>query len=128
MADTKLKEVGSIKEGHYVMIDEEPCKVVSVDISRPGKHGHAKARIVGKGIFDESKHNLLSPTHDRVKVPIIDKKTAQVLSVSGNTAQLMDLESYETFEIPIPKELKDKVVPNAKVGYWQVLDKKLLKG
>ena len=35
--------------------------------------------------------------------------TAQVISVMGDKAQLMDLETYETFELPIPEELKGKL-------------------
>ena len=127
MGETKVEHAGSIKKGRFLMIDDEPCKVVSVDISKTGKHGHAKARIVGFGIFDKSRHTLLKPTHDKVVMPIIEKKPAQVLSVSGDTAQLMDLTSYETFELPIPEDMKKKVVANAQITYWEVMDKKILK-
>jgi translation initiation factor 5A len=127
MGEIKIESVGSIKKGRFVIIDGEPCKVVSVDISKTGKHGHAKARIVGFGIFDNSRHTLLKPTHDKVEMPIIDKKPAQVLSVSGDTAQLMDLTSYETFELPIPDDMKNKVVANAQITYWEVMDKRILK-
>ena len=38
-------EIGKIKEGRYIVIEEEPCRVVSIATSKPGKHGAAKARI-----------------------------------------------------------------------------------
>ena len=125
--EVKIETVSSIKKGRFIVIDGEPCKVVSIDISKTGKHGHAKARIVGFGIFDNSRHNLLVPTHDKIEVPIIDKKSAQVLSVEGNHAQLMDLASYETFEIEVPEDMTDKVVSGAQVGYWEVGGRRILK-
>ena len=127
MSEIKIEDVGSIKKGRFIMIEGEPCKVANVDISKTGKHGHAKARIEGFGVFDNSRHTLLKPTHDTVEVPVIEKKPAQVLSISGDHAQLMDLTSYETFELLIPDDMKDKVVPSAQVTYWEVMDKKILK-
>jgi translation initiation factor 5A len=127
MGEIKIEHAGSIKKGRFIIIDGEPCKVVNVDVSKTGKHGHAKARIEGFGVFDNSRHTLLTPTHDKVEVPVIEKKPAQVLSVSGKTAQLMDLTSYETFDIPIPEDMSDKVEPNAQITYWEVMDKRILK-
>ena len=43
MAWTTL-EVRELKEGRYMMIDEEPCRILSIQTSKPGKHGEAKAR------------------------------------------------------------------------------------
>jgi len=127
MSEMKIEDVGEIKKGRFVMIDGEPCKVVNVDISKTGKHGHAKARIEGFGVFTNSRHTLLKPTHDKVDVPVIEKKNAQVLSINGKNAQLMDLATYETFELEIPEEMKDKVVANAQVQYWELMDKRILK-
>lgn len=127
MGEMKIEDVGEIKKGRFLMIDGEPCKVVNVDISKTGKHGHAKARIEAFGVFDNSRHTLLKPTHDKVEVPVIEKKSAQVLSISGNTAQLMDLATYETFELEIPEDMKDKVLPSAQVQYWELMDKRILR-
>ncbi len=67
------------------------------------------------------------PAHDSVDVPIIEKLTAQVLSISGNMANVMDNVSYETFDLEIPEELKDKVVEGVQILYWQILDDKVMK-
>lgn len=125
--ETKLEDVGSLKKGRFVIIDGEPCRIANVDISKTGKHGHAKARVEGFGVFDNARHTLLKPTHDTVEVPVIDKKNAQVLSVTGDQAQLMDLENYETFELPVPEDMKDKVVSGAQVSYWIVMGKKIIR-
>jgi translation initiation factor 5A len=116
-------DVGSVKEGQHIIVDGEPCKVLEVEKSKPGKHGSAKARIVAVGIFDGVKRSLVSPVDARIEVPIIDKRSGQVISVSSDLVQLMDLETYETFEAPLPEdeELKNKLTSGVEVEYWKIL-------
>jgi len=123
----KFTTAGQLKKGDTVLIQGEPCKVTGVQISRPGKHGHAKVRFEGTGIVDGKKRIEVMPGHDRVEVPIIDKKSAQVLSVNNGTANVMDMETYETFDLDIPDELKDQVAAGGQVIYWKIMDYKVLK-
>ncbi len=101
---TEPKKATTMKRGSYIMINGEPCKVMSIATSRPGKHGHAKSRIVGVGIFDDTKRELLA-THD-VDSPIIEKKSGQILAVIGDHVQVMDSVTFETFELPMPSDLQ----------------------
>lgn len=117
-------EVRQLKEGGYIVIDDEPCEIVSISVSKSGKHGAAKARIEAIGLFDGQKRSIVQPVTAKVYVPIVERKRAQVLSVVGNTAQLMDLETYETFELQIPDELKDKVEPGKEIVYIESLGKR----
>ncbi|MCL5100745.1 MAG: translation initiation factor IF-5A [Candidatus Marsarchaeota archaeon] len=96
-----------VKSGRFILIDGIPCRVVEIETSAPGKHGSAKMRVTAVGIFDGQKRTLLKPSSGDVEVPIIGKKRAQIVSVSGNSAQLMDLETYETFDMKIDDEFKD---------------------
>lgn len=127
MGETKLESVGSLQKGSYIVIDGEACKVVSTATSRPGKHGHAKVNLMAVGIIDGKKRNLVMPGHDNVEVPIISKRNAQVLSVSGKMANIMDSESYETFDLEIPEELEGQVSEGVEILYWEVLDNKVMK-
>lgn len=54
---------------------------------------------------------------------MIEKKTGQVIALMGNNVQIMDMESYETFETPLPteEEIKTKLAPGVEVEYWQML-------
>ncbi len=124
---TKLASVASLTKGSYVVIDGVACRVVSTQTSRPGKHGHAKVNMMAVGLIDGKKRNLVLPGHDNVQVPIIDKRTAQVLSVSGDVANVMDGETYETFDLKIPEELKGQVVEGGSVLYWLILSEKVMK-
>ena len=123
----KQQSIGSLKKGSYIVIDDVACKVTDLSVSRPGKHGHAKVNLMAVGLLDGKKRNMVAPGHDSVDVPVIDKKNAQVLSISGEHANVMDMETYETFDMEIPDELKGEVVEGCTVLYWQILDDKVMK-
>jgi len=127
MAETKLVGVNTIKVGSYIVIEGAACKVTNVQVSKPGKHGHAKYRIEAVGLLDGRKRTIIVPGGDNVEVPIIEKKGAQVLSIAGNKATVMDNETFETFELDIPEELKDDVVEGCKIVYWDILGQKVIK-
>ncbi len=123
------KSVGGndLKVGSYIIIEGAACKIANIDISRPGKHGHAKMRIEGMGIIDNRRRIIVMPAHDNVDVPVIEKKNAQVLSVSGEVANVMDVDTYETFDLKIPDEMKADCVPGSTVLYWVVLSDRIMK-
>ena len=121
----ELAEVRTLRVNRYMIIDDEPCKIMSISTSKPGKHGEAKARIEAIGVFDSQKRSVVHPVKHKVHVPIIDKRSAQILSLMGSeVVQLMDLETYETFEMPIPDEFKGKLAPGNEILYLQALGKK----
>ncbi|PNX46227.1 MAG: translation initiation factor IF-5A [Thermoplasmata archaeon M11B2D] len=121
----EMAEVRELKVGRYVLIDEEPCKIMSISTSKPGKHGEAKARIEAIGIFDEQKRSVVHPVKHKVGIPIIDKRSAQILALMGaDVVQLMDMETYETFEMPIPDELKGQLEPGKEILYLQAMGKR----
>ncbi|MBD3354928.1 translation initiation factor IF-5A [Candidatus Woesearchaeota archaeon] len=127
MGEVKQTSVGNLTKGSYVVIDGVACKVKSTQTSRPGKHGHAKVRLEAVGLIDEKKRVIVMPGHDKINVPIIGKKTAQVLSIQGDKANVMDSETYETFDLKIPEDLKGQVVEGSNVLYWEILDQKTMK-
>ena len=120
----ELAEVRTLKVNRYMIIDEEPCKIMSISTSKPGKHGEAKARIEAVGIFDGQKRSVVHPVKHKVGVPIIDKRTAQVLAIMGDNVQLMDMDTYETFEMPIPEEFKGQLQPGTEISYLEALGRR----
>lgn len=122
---SKPVDVGSLRVGGYMIIDDEPCRIVDITKSKPGKHGSSKARIVAIGIFDGAKRSLVKPVDLSVKVPIIDKRNGQIFSVNPSGVQIMDLETYEYLDAPFPTEekLKAKLVPGTTIEYRRILGK-----
>ena len=119
-------DLGSVKVGSYIIIDGEPCKVVSQDHFKPGKHGSAKVRLVAISIFTGSKKSYVAPAESRVDIPMIDKRSGQVTSVMDNSVQVMDLQTFEVFETPKPTaeeaaEIGGALGPGVEVEYWSVM-------
>lgn len=128
MVEKVFGQMNDLKVGKYVIADEHPCRVVSIDKSKPGKHGAAKMSVVCISLFDGSKHSIMKPSDADIEIPIVERKQAQVVSVSpsGDSAQLMDLESFEVFEAAVPEELKREVEAGKEIQYMQVMGRKLL--
>src|SRR6266511_3741038 len=107
-------EMRELKVGRYVVIDEEPCKIISVQMSKPGKHGEAKARLEAVGLFDGQKRSVVHPVTHKVRVPMIDKRKAQVLA------------TYETFELPVTDEFQGRIQPGQETIFQGALGRREL--
>ena len=77
-----------------------------------------KTIFVFKGIiFDNQKRSLVKPVDNKVDIPIIDKRLGQVISIQGDNVQIMDMENYDTIDLPMPEDLKDDIVEGIEVEY-----------
>jgi len=119
-------ETGKLKEGRYVVVDDEPCKILTIATSKPGKHGAAKARIDVVGIFDGQKRSIVQPVSTKVYVPVVERKVAQVISIAGNVAQLMDVKDFTMFEIAVPEDKIATMEAGNEVQYIEALGKRKL--
>ena len=128
--DVKITTAGKLKSGNYIIIDNQPYRVVSVEKSKAGKHGSAKARIVAINVFDGSKRTITVPTDEKIRVPIIKKGNAYVISVNEaeNTAELMDVNTNEVFDALLPDDesIRSSVEPGATVEYRDILGRKII--
>jgi len=123
----KLINATEARTGTAILIEGEPCIVKSIDVSKTGKHGSSKVRIEAIGVFDDKKRVIARPGHERFEVPLIDKRKAQILSIGDNSVNVMDIESFETMDLPISEQLKSEVQEGAQVEYWNIDDRKIIK-
>ena len=119
-------EIRTLKVGRYVVIDDEPCVIIGIATSKPGKHGSAKARVDAIGIFDGQKRSIVQPVNAKIYVPIVERKGAQIIAIMGKTVQLMDLNDYSTFEIEIPEEHADRIESGKEITYLESMGKRKL--
>jgi len=112
--------------GTNIMIEGHPYTIKKIDISKTGKHGHAKARIEAVGIINGQKKVFVIPGHDKLEVPLLNKRKGQVLSIAEKV-NIMDLENFETIEIACPEEIKSQLEENSNVEYWDIEGKKIIK-
>ena len=123
----KVVDATALRIGSYIIIEEEAYVVKSMDVSKTGKHGHAKVRFEAIGVLSGRKKVMVVPGHERFDVPMIEKRKAQVLSIMGDRASLMDSESFENFELNIPEELKEQVQDGMSVELWNIEGQKVIK-
>jgi translation initiation factor 5A len=124
----KIINATEAKVGTNILIDEKACTVKKIDVSKTGKHGHAKCRIEAVGIIDGNKKVFVIPGHDRLEVPMVDKRKGQVLSKGDGKASIMDLENFETIDVDCPdSEVFSQIEENGNVEYWDVEGEKIIK-
>src|SRR3989344_8494880 len=123
----KFIEIGDAKIGTIILIEGVACAVKSMDVSKTGKHGHAKVRMEAIGVIDGKKRVIVKPGSEEFGVPMIGKKRGQVLSVSEKSASLMDMESFETIEVPFIEELGGQIKESDQVEYWIMEGEKIIK-
>ena len=123
----KLIQATTAKPGTTLLWDGVPCVVKSNDQSKTGKHGSMKCRMEVVGIFDKKKRIGVIPGGENLEVPLVEKRRAQVLTVTGDRVSVMDLENFETIDLPYDEELKDKLAADQQVEYWDVDGRKVIK-
>ena len=110
--------------GTTILVEGQACTVRSNDISKTGKHGASKCRMECIEILTGKKRIVGVPGDTRFDVPMIEKRKAQVLSVTDTSVSVMDLENYETLDMPYMEELKGQLAPETQVEYWDIEGKK----
>ena len=119
----RIGKVGELRVGSYAIIDDEPSQIMSIQKSKPGKHGSTKFRCTAISLFDGSKRSFVSPVDASIQIPIVEKRSAQIISVSPTSVQLMDLETYEVFDVAHPSddEIRSKLEAGREVEYWKIM-------
>lgn len=119
----KMGRIGDLRVGSYAIVDDEPCQIVDITKSKPGKHGSAKFRCSAISLFDGSKRSFVSPVDTTIHIPIVEKRSAQVVSMGPITVQLMDLETYEVFDVSKPEEeeIASRLEAGREVEYWKIM-------
>lgn len=126
----KMVNATELRQGSFAMIDGAPCVVKKIDTSKTGKHGASKCRIEAMGLLDDKKRITVMPGTERITVPMVDKRRAQLLNLNDSSANVMDVETYETFDVEISDEIKQEIKEKGKVEqveYWNIEGKKIVK-
>ena len=99
---------------------------MSIAVSKPGKHGAAKARLDVVGLFDGQKRSVVSPTSATIYAPIVERKTGQILTIAGNVVTFMDMKDFNNFELNVPDDIVATFQPAQEVPYIESLGKRKL--
>ena len=124
---TELINAHAIKAGNAFIFEGAAVIAKSIDISKTGKHGASKCRIEADGILDGRKRVVTVPGHERFEVPEIDKRKGQIMAIQGSIASVMDLDSFETFDMPTTEDIKGELKEGSQIEYWIVMNTKIIK-
>lgn len=69
----KFVAVNELRVGSYIVMNDGACVIISISVSKTGKHGSAKAHITAKNIFNDKKVEGIWSTSEMVKCPIVTK-------------------------------------------------------
>jgi len=121
----RIAKVGELREGSYAIINDEPSQIVSIQKSKPGKHGSAKFRCTAISLFDGRKQSFVSSTDTNIQVPIVDKRSGQIINLGPGSVQIMDLETYEMMDVSMPadEEMASKLAAGKNVEYWIIMER-----
>jgi translation initiation factor 5A len=112
-----------LKKGDLILLEgqcDEIFKIKNTSTSAPGKHGHAKVRIMYENIFTGSGGEVTYSGHKEIEKPVVEKEKSQVLSITAKVvpndpklattpavAQLMNLETFETYDLQVPLDMDE---------------------
>ena len=121
----KMAKVGELKVGSYALINGIPCRIAQVTKSKPGKHGSAKFRCVAISLFDGTKQSFVDSTGATITIPLVDKRSGQVVSMTPANVQLMDLENYDMMDVEMPtdEDIAGALAAGKEVEYWVIMDR-----
>jgi len=96
---------GEIRKGHFVCLKGKPCKVISISVSKTGKHGHAKANITGLDVFTGRKYVEICPTSHNMVAPAMFRSEWQLTDLSHEgTMTLMDQGGNMKEDLDLPRD------------------------
>jgi len=84
------------------MIKGKPCKVLSISVSKTGKHGHAKCNFVAVDIFTGKKLEDMIPSTHGTTVPIVNRSEWEIIDIDGDELTLMDEGGNQKTDLNLP--------------------------
>ena len=119
------------------MIKGKPCKVLSISVSKTGKHGHAKCNFLATDIFTGKKLEDMVPSSHGTTVPVVVRSEWEIIDIEEEVLTLMDEAGNQKTDMNLPthppnmaKEIRESwnggensvmVTVQAAVGIEQVI-------
>jgi translation initiation factor 5A len=86
-----------------MMIKGKPCKVLSISVSKTGKHGHAKCNFTATDIFTGKKYEDMIPSTHGTTIPIVNRSEWTITYIEEDgSLTLMDEGGNEKTDLNLP--------------------------
>ena len=74
-------QCSALRKNGHVMMKTRPCKIVEMNMSKYGKHGHKKVHFIGLDLFTDRKYEDICRSTHNMEVPSLTRKDYQFLGV-----------------------------------------------
>lgn len=95
--------ISNIKKGGHIIMNDRPCKVIDISIFKNGKHGHAKASIVGIDIFNKKKYYENCPASHTMYCPVISREEYILMGINDEYLSLVDKKGNNRSDLRLPE-------------------------
>lgn len=86
-----------------MMIKGKPCKILSISVSKTGKHGHAKCNFLAVDIFTGKKLEDMIPSTHGTTVPIVNRSEWEIIDIDEDgVVTLMDEAGTQKADLNLP--------------------------
>jgi translation initiation factor 5A len=85
-----------------MMIKGKPCKILTISVSKTGKHGHAKCNFLAVDIFTGKKLEDMIPSSHGTTVPIVNRNDWEIIDIDGDELTLMDEGGVQKADLNLP--------------------------
>lgn len=127
-----MEDVKKLRPGTYILHKDRPWRVLKNQIVVTGTHSHTKNKLELQNVFSGDYESITLPPHDKVEDIQIIRKLGQLLSKAKEKVQVMDMNTYETFDAEISQELFENLNEGDNVtfiefnGRISILEKRLV--
>lgn len=89
-------------DDRFMMIKGKPCKVLSISVSKTGKHGHAKCNFLAVDIFTGKKYEDMVPSTHGTTVPVVKREDWEIIDIDDQEVTLMDEGGNQKTDLNLP--------------------------
>ena len=101
-------KLNTLKVGKHALINGHPCKVIEINRSEPGKHGHAQYNVYGRDLRTSKKQNELFKHHDHLIPVQVERHTSMGVDLDDKNLIVINDNMEERVDLLLPEELKEK--------------------
>ncbi len=101
-----MTDLKKLKKGKYIIHENEAC--VIKDIQFLNNQNNPVIKLELEGLFSGKHYSSHILTHENVQEANLARKCGTVISKKKNKIEIMDIQTFETFEANIGPELLEK--------------------
>ncbi|HLC65475.1 MAG TPA: hypothetical protein VJI46_05130 [Candidatus Nanoarchaeia archaeon] len=117
-----MASASEIKNGSYIIYDNEPYRVLSREVTVFGTHSHSKLRVTLQNLYTKTEKVINLAHQDRVEILDITRKSGSVISKNKDAYQIMDSVSFLTLDAEKIPSVQDEINIGDEITFVELPD------